>query len=115
MGGIHESPWRQDGPTWQREHVDKGLERRDTLWVHLAQNRGGCSPRQRAWNVGVNAERPWGLTLGPDQVLWREGLPHGQTYGQVELILEIFVDQVKFTVTLNSTPILLGEKGPAGG
>lgn len=57
---------------------------------------------------------PWGLAPGAGPVLWREGLPwglgSGATYGPVELVLEVFIDHVKFTVICKSVYFLLGKE-----
>lgn len=117
VGGGHESPsGLRKGLPGRGDNSDKGLEMRNTRWVLLVAELGWVqSEAGRVQNVRVSDGAPlgphsWspssplegGAALGP--------LTQSKTPGQVELILEIFIDQVKFTVTLKYMRIFLGEK-----
>lgn len=65
--------------------------------------------------MGVSARRPlrphsWSRSSPLEGGAAPEPLIRGETYGRAELVLEIFIDQVKVTLILKSVRILLGKE-----
>lgn len=100
-----------EGTAWAKARRHGTLEGCD--WA--AEQGGGQPPKCEGEVMGSP-----GASL-PDRSSSWEGevapgpLVQGKTHGQAELILEIFIDQVKFTVTLKFSLFLLGEQALGGG
>lgn len=112
MGGVQESPWRwrecppAEGTAWVKARRHGTLEGCD--W---AAEQGGGQPLKCGGKVMGSP----GASLPDRSSSWEgEAAPGplilGKTHGQAELILEIFIDQVKFTITLKFSLFLLERK-----
>lgn len=64
--------------------------------------------------MGVSAGRPEASLLVPIKSSGGRGGPRAsdprETYGQAELVLEVFIDEVKFALILKPVRILLGKR-----
>lgn len=116
MGGPGEPVKTEEGPPGQRARL--GPRPGDEKHAGGASG-GGYSRGRKAWNVGVRAGRSEASPLVLIKSSGGRGGPRAsdprEACGQAELVLEVFIDQVKLVLILKSMRTLLGKEMKTNG